>query len=234
MNYEYKYFNNKTFYVTEDTITLTSGTFMSNGQLWENSSIEEFYKHITDNNYNIVDIGAQSGLYTLYAKFLPTCNFYAFEPFPATFKLLNDNIELNNIKNVKTYNIALSDKDEDTVLYTSLSHNGLHTMGNNPLRFSDINRINIKSSTLDNIFFNNDIKVDFIKIDTEGWEFNIIKGGINTIKKYRPIIQLEWNETNMKQCNINSYEFQNFILNDLKYKVLSLINEELLIGPIEK
>ena len=57
----------------------------------------------------IVDIGAQTGLYTLFAKFVDNATFYAFEPFVSSFNALNENIKLNNISNVKTFNIAISD-----------------------------------------------------------------------------------------------------------------------------
>ena len=83
-----------------------------------------------------------------------------------------------------------------------------------------------------NLFYYKNISVDFIKIDTEGWEYNILKGGENTIKQYKPIIQLEWNEINMKQCNVDSHEFNEYLTTTLEYKRLHLINEELFIGPI--
>ena len=103
-------------------------------------------------------------------------------------------------------------------------------MGENPLRFNDIHPVEVEIDTLDNIFYNNDIKVDFIKIDTEGYEYNILKGGEKTIKKYKPIIQLEYNVTNMKQCNINPEQLLNYI-NELGYKQHNLIDEELIIVP---
>ena len=143
---------------------------------------------------------------------------------------MNDNIKLNNITNVQTYNIGLSDKKGKTILNVCLSQDGLNTMGANPLRFNDINPIEVEIDTLDNIFYNNNINVDFIKIDTEGYEYNILKGGEKTIKKYKPIIQLEFNETNMRQCNIRPEQLLNYI-NELGYKQHNLISEELIIVP---
>ena len=233
---EYCYFNNENyrFKVSDKTLELTPYTFQVNNQLWENESIEEFYKNISLNEkFNIVDIGAQSGLYTLFAKFLPNSTFYSFEPFPPTFALLNENIELNKITNVKTFNLGISNKKEKIILNSCINHNGLHTMGQTPMRFSDIKPIQVDVDTLDNLFYEKNIPVHFIKIDTEGWEYNILLGGINTIKTYKPIIQLEWNETNLKQCGFESSQLENLI-KDMGYKVFKKINEELFICPTEK
>lgn len=232
---EYHYFRDTNYpiRISDKTCTLTPYTFLNDNTMWEEDSIKHFFDMIPkDKAVNIIDIGAQSGLYSLYAKYLPVATFFSFEPFKTTFDLLNENIQLNNILNVDTYNIGISNKKETTILNTSISHNGLHTLGNNPLRFNDICQVSINVDTIDNLFYDKNISVDFIKIDTEGWEYNILKGGENTIKQYKPIIQLEWNEINMKQCSVDSIEFNNYLTTTLGYKKLQTINEELFIGPI--
>ena len=138
---------------------------------------------------------------------------------------------INDITNITTYKIALGDKQCKSILNTCISHSGLHTMGDNLLRFNDIKQVEVDVDTLDNIFFNNNINVDYIKIDTEGYEYYILKGGEKTIKKNKPIIQLEYNIINMKQCNIISEELINYINNELEYKIYNLTGEELIIIP---
>lgn len=234
---EFYYFSDKRYpiKVTHETTVITKYTFPPNGEMWEGPSLAQFFKQIdTTKKVNIVDIGAQSGLYTLYSKYLPNAHFYSFEPFPDTYKLLNDNLTLNNIPadRVTTFQMALSDKCEKTFLYVCNNHNGLHTMGENPLRFSKDNTIllEITSSTLDEQFYNKDIPVDYIKIDTEGWEYKILLGGLKTIKKYNPIIQLEWNTTNMKQCNVKENDLKD-LLHNLGYIEKSMVEEEKLFIP---
>lgn len=232
MSYKYYYFNNSNYpiFITSKTKNITPYTFLPNGQLWEHKSIKQFFSSIDDNPYNIIDIGAQSGLYSLFAKYLPNSTFYSFEPFVDTFNCLNDNLKLNNISNVKSYNIGISDKVGTSILNTSKSHNGLHTMGDSPLRFHDINPITINVSTIDEEFYNKNIPAHFIKIDTEGWEYNILKGAEKTIRKYKPIIQLEWNITNMKQCNVTEQELST-LLNNYNYYEKSNADEEKLFYP---
>ena len=74
------------------------------------------------------------------------------------------------------------------------------------------------------------VVVDFIKIDTEGYEYYILKGGIKTIKKYKPVIQLEWNLINIEQCNVTE-DMLNNLINEIEYKKHNIINEELIIIP---
>ena len=83
----------------------------------------------------------------------------------------------------------------------------------------------------DNIFYENDIPVDFIKIDTEGWEYFILQGGEKTIQKYKPFIQMECSKTNMRQCNVNMDEFERYILDTMGYKKKHMISEELFLVP---
>lgn len=222
------YFNSPNYpiKVTESTCTLTSFTFDLTSGLWENPSLYQFFSIIdTESSYNIVDIGAQSGLYSLFAKYLPKSTFYSFEPYIPSFQLLNENILLNNLKNVKTFNIALSDKKATSELNVCKSHNGLHTMGSNPLRFSDIDKVTVETDTMDNLFYENKLPVHFIKIDTEGFEYFILKGGINTITEYKPVIQLEWNSTNMKQCNVSEDMLHNLLTN-LSYQEVAMQGED--------
>lgn len=219
---KYCYFNKPEypFYVTNETLEKTKFTFTNKGYE-EKQSLAQFYNHIPkDKEITIVDIGAQSGLYTLFAKYLPLADYHSFEPFPDSYKLLNDNIQLNNITNVQTYNMALSNIEGKTTLNTCISHTGLHTLGNNLTRFKDVKTIEVEVSTLDKMFFDKNIKVDFIKIDTEGCEYNIIKGGLQTIKKYKPTIQMEWYEPNLKQFNISINQL-NELLISLDYKLIA-------------
>ena len=231
----YKYFHNPRFLfeVTPETLEVTPYSFMENGQMWEQRSIYQFFSKISeDEPFNIADVGAQSGLYTLFAKFLPKSTMFSFEPFPASYELLCDNVKLNGIENVRTHNVALSNACGTAVLNTSESHNGLHTMGANPLRFQDVRAHTVETRTLDSFFYDVDRPLHFLKIDTEGWELNVLKGGTKTLRKYRPTIQLEWVPTNMKQCDVDVDELSEF-LKSHGYVERSMVDEEKLFEFVE-
>lgn len=227
------YFNNTNYpiLVTDKTRIITPHTFLPNNTLWENNSIYQFFSNIKNEEVNILDIGAQSGLYSLFSKFLPKTTFFSFEPFLETFNLLNDNLMLNNIKNVHTFNIGLSNIKETKILNTCLTHNGLHTLGQNLTRFNNNKKVSIEVDTIDNLFYDKNIPVHFIKIDTEGWELNILYGAEKTINKYRPIIQIEWVLLNMKQCNIDENDLILFF-NIHNYFEKSHQDDEKLFCPI--
>lgn len=206
--------------------------FMPDGSLWEDYQVYDFFNRVDPTKKcTVVDIGAQIGLYTLYAKFLPLSTFYAFEPNPESFRLLNDNIKLNDITNVHSYQLAISDKIGLSTLNTSIHHMGLHTLGEKPLRFSDIKPITVETTTLDEFFYKNKISVDFIKIDTEGYEYYILKGGVKTIQTYKPIIQLEYNTTNMQQCGV-ALNALDELLTSIGYKFITQFGEEKIYGPM--
>lgn len=229
--YYHKKNENYSFLITDETKQIATNCFGINFFIAEDTALSFFYNLVNPNEkLNIVDIGANVGLYTLYAKYLPNATFYAYEPMPLNFKILNDNIKLNNIENVKTFNIAISNEKNTKILNVCKSHCGLHTLGNNPLRFTDIEKISVNTDTLDNLFYNRNIKVDFLKIDTEGYEFYILKGGINTIKTYKPIIQIEYYVKNMNQCNVDEHDFCKLI-HDLDYKIVNKNGSEIIIIP---
>lgn len=225
---EYKYFNDDRFKfkVSTETCIHTPHSFFHDGSIWEQASLRQFYTRIDPTKKcTIVDIGAQSGLYTLYAKFLPLAQYHSFEPFPTTFNLLNQNIALNGITNVQTYNLGISDYNGEAILQTCKSHNGLHTLGTSPKRFSDIVPVPIRVATLDSMFYDRSIPVDYIKIDTEGGEYNILKGAEKTIRAYKPAIQLEWNLINMSQAHVTE-DMLSGLLKDYGYVELSMVEEE--------
>lgn len=227
----YSYPFNKSILVTDETTKLTPYTFSSTG-IWEYKEIEYFYNKVfgvKKEKLVIVDIGAQTGLYTLFAKFVDNATFYSFEPFIPSYNALNENIKLNGISNVKTFNTALSYKKETKHLRVP-SHKGLCTLGDNPKRFDEYENVEVQCDTLDNIFFNNNIPVDFIKCDTEGWEYYVLKGGIQTINKYKPVIQLEYVPINMQQCNVTPDMF-NQLISELGYVNTHSSGEEFIFEP---
>ena len=211
-------------YVFNNTITVSDNSVIQNQYTWESRGvyelgiIEEWLKNIKSDS-TVLDIGAQSGSYTLSAKFYPESKWYSFEPDPDNYKLLLENLKLNDINNVITSPEALSNKVGDQILNICSSHRGLNTLGNNLLRFSKDDSIecHVKTNTIDNLFL--DTPIDLIKIDTEGGEYDILMGGLETIKKYKPKILLEFEEHNSQQCGYSCQDILNLV-NSLDYEVV--------------
>ena len=139
------------------------------------------YIEETGANSCFVDIGAHIGTYSLPFSTLFT-DVKSFEPCKQNFYLLEKNVKINDCTNVEVYNEALSDANRSVRLHKYDNHNS----GQNQI--IDDPEGDIKTSTLDSHQFEN---VDYIKIDVEGRELDVLKGAEKTISLYRPLVQFE-------------------------------------------
>ena len=114
---------------------------------------------------------------------LVTREWLAFEPHPDNYKRLLTNLHLNKMKNVKTFSMALGDRDGQTKLYICPYSDGHSTF------FRTKGYLTVKIGKIDTVVNKLGLKkIDLIKIDAEGDELAVLKGAIETIKKYKPKI----------------------------------------------
>jgi len=135
--------------------------------------IEEYKKENFEIKPNdvVIDVGAHIGLFTIYAsQFCTNGKIYSFEPFADNYELLLENITLNNLDNVKSFNQAISNSNEPIKLFLNDDESG-HSM------FSQSSKsIIVDSISLQKFFDENQIKhCNFLKLDCEGAEYEIIK-----------------------------------------------------------
>ncbi len=152
-------------------------------KMGDRSTINEIFIH---KNYpyaigetdTVVDIGAHIGVFTIYAAKLARGGIvYSFEPDPGNFSQLKKNVNLNSLKNAKIFNEGVFSREGDFDFYVSDQHTG----GNMMLKTSG-QKIIAHFTTLSAIMDSNKIgKIDFLKIDTEGAEYDIL---LNTPKPY--------------------------------------------------
>ena len=130
------------------------------------------------------------------------CTIHSFEPSPKEYKLLAD--KYGHLDNVFLYQLALSDKNSMIDFYQS-SHSptnsclkpniGAYNTIEHPITttLQATTKTTVKGQTLDTWFDSlgsvNDI--DIVKIDTQGYEYNVINGGINTLKKHVKFLYFE-------------------------------------------
>ena len=144
-----------------------------------------------------LDIGANTGLKSrqMLDVISPQGRVHAFEPWGPSFKYL----ELIKDIRFSSYRIAISDIEGDSILYSSQFPYGT-TFGASTImtelaverRLDDIAEIKIKTTTIDIFCEKHNITPNFIKIDAEGAESKIIKGGVDIIKEFTPIIYFEF------------------------------------------
>ena len=132
-----------------------------------------FVLHSLKETDNFYDIGANVGSYTLLASGVKRCKSFCFEPIQSTFERLIDNVNLNKIQHlVDARNIGIGDRNE-ILSFT----NDLNTT-NRVCKDSDIdNTENVDVIRLDDYF--KSLVPSIAKIDVEGFEDFVLKGGKN-------------------------------------------------------
>ncbi len=143
---------------------------------------------------NLIDIGANIGSVSLpLAKIFYRSYIFSVEPTYYAYKKLSNNINLNPDlkKRVKTINFLINNNKKTRKVYSSwnFSNKGAkHKIHLGSLKI--INKKNIIS--LDQLIKKINKKIDFIKIDVDGFELKVLKSGEKYIKKFKPIIHLEF------------------------------------------
>jgi FkbM family methyltransferase len=151
-----------------------------------------------------------------------------FEPNTDCIECLEKNI---NKKKSVIYNLALGSNNMEMDLYTPSFSGGSSFINNTNIGlnedgskiYGEFSKTTPKQKTtiktLDSFNFK---YVDFIKIDVQGFELEVLKGAYKTLKKNMPIICIEENLSDLKDSEI--YNF----LKELNYQVVDRINKELI------
>jgi len=142
-----------------------------------------------------IDVGANIGRYVIQLT-NKASKIIAFEPSPDTFKTLNKNIEINNISNVETHQVALWNKDEPLEFYIYTS-SGRNSVGIKPGTI--IKKIIVQGKRFQTFIENGIVKLnrlDLVKIDVEGSEYEVIQGMEVMLKTFYPRLIVEIKEPN--------------------------------------
>ncbi|ABS62943.1 methyltransferase FkbM family [Parvibaculum lavamentivorans DS-1] len=144
----------------------------------------------------VIDVGAHSGQFAkLFGRLVPQGAVYAFEPSAYALSILRPVLRWRGFRNVRVVPFGLSDKKGSEVLNLPMKKSGTVGFGNahigaetRPVAIAQ----QIGLITLDDFVAREGLeKVDFIKVDIEGWEVNFLRGALGTIGRFRPILLLE-------------------------------------------
>jgi FkbM family methyltransferase len=141
---------------------------------------EYFFESTTDTPV-IFDCGANIGFATIFFKWLfPKARIYAFEPDPTTYALLEKNVKNNKLQDVYTYNVALSGTEGPIDFFVNHTNPGSLVMSTRSTRMSK-NTITIPAITLSSFIADLQLpKINFVKMDVEGAEEDIVKELLET------------------------------------------------------
>jgi FkbM family methyltransferase len=157
----------------------------------------------------VLDVGANIGVtaavLSQYAGLV-----HAFEPGITVFKALMQNIERNQLQNIRAVNVAVSNI---TGSINFCEHYAYGHIVKNPSAPA------VHCVTIDDFVEKNSLKqVDLIKIDVEGFEKHVLEGAKHTIAHYSPIVLMEFNCWCLTAyARLNPLDFAEQILSEFKY-----------------
>lgn len=163
------------------------------------------FSNIVQSNWITFDCGAKTGYFTLlFSELCENGKVHSFEP-TSTYTMLKYNVEYYNLTNVILNNKALGETSGNI-------QESIYRIWGNPPENQIYN-----FTTIDNYCIENKIdKIDLIKIDVDSYDFETLKGSINTLKKLNPIVTVELNHA-LNLRNSNPDEVINW-LNSIGYK----------------
>ncbi len=151
---------------------------------------------------NVVDAGANEGLYSLFAaaKVGREGHVWAVEPSDRELRRLSANLALNAAANVSSHRLALSNENGSAqLIVASDEHGGHNSLGK--LAYASTESLHheaVQTQTLDAFVDANQVdRIDFLKIDVEGAEERLIEGGRRAIARFLPVILFEASERSL-------------------------------------
>ena len=184
------------------------------------------------NKIYLLDCGANYGFYSFYTGSLSAENqIIAFEASINTSKEFKANLALNDFKNIKIENLAVAGKENEILNFNESIKDWESSLTDNS--FIKSNSQQIKTTKIDYIL--RDENLDeyhlFIKLDIEGNEFDAIKGSLDTIQKYSPLIIIEFSKYNLEN-NRDNLNFLDFFLEKFDYSIYTTNSNKIKTGKI--
>jgi len=167
-----------------------------------------------------VDVGANLGYFTcLIGKLFPANQIFSFEVDPQAFTLLEKNIKLNNLDNIKAYNCGISNKEGFVKIPKNSTPDPRLSIIVNDADAND--GLAVRSVDLDSFFLNEECRPDVIKIDVEGAELLVLQGMRSLLEKENLTIFLELHGNILSNFGTNSKEVIS-LLQSLNYDIYEI------------
>ena len=179
-----------------DTACWVQRTVFYTGE-WDGDELRLALAHIPANGV-FLDVGAYFGWYALnVARERPRARVIAFEPVPSSQALLEENRARNRLPNVRLARSAVGAAVGEAEMELPPSANG----GSAHFAAGDgvAERTRVPVTTLDAAVEEQSLlRVDFVKIDVEGAEMEVLRGAAETLRRHRPRLLVELNPTALR------------------------------------
>jgi FkbM family methyltransferase len=165
---------------------------------------EDLVYKLTSRGGNVLDVGANIGVYTMLAakRSGVSGKVISLEPVPQVFEQLSGGVRLNGYTNVLVYNVAAWEQNRVLKMFCSEAEN-LGSYGVD-IKEEEKSAISIQAVRIDDLVVQIGLQaIDLIKIDVEGAELPVLKGAIETLRRHRPILVLEIDPNLMSRYDYN-------------------------------
>jgi FkbM family methyltransferase len=153
-------------------------------------------KLLCDQDSRVLDVGANIGMTALaFSQICPRGQIVAIEPIPRTFRYLQRNVTEAGARNLKIFNFAVG-STEGTVLMQGHPSNFACSFVADNYTIPDDNHFSyeVPVKRLDDTFSELSLdRLDFLKVDVEGFELEVFAGAREILNTYKPIVFLEMN-----------------------------------------
>lgn len=153
----------------------------------------------------VLDVGANAGHHTLFLS-RQSRKVYAFEPFPQVSAKIDAKLNANGVANVEVCRFGLGAENTEASYFPPASTNtgtGSFLSENAQSPTSPALRLQIRKG--DDVVAENGLdKLDFIKMDVEGFEVRALRGLSGTLAKFRPVVFVEWTQNNLGEKGMNA------------------------------
>ena len=179
---------------------------------------------LNSNSKNVlVDIGSNVGSVTLpLAQLFNLSTVISIEPTKFAFSKLKKNLKLNPIlkSRVKLFNIFISN-ERKKVSFVHSSWKLKVKDKRHKVHLGTLKKTSNKTKTLSEVLGKIRKRIDFIKIDVDGYEINVLRSGKRIIKKYKPLIYFEFAPYLYKEFGYSPEILIDFIKKELNYTFLN-------------
>jgi FkbM family methyltransferase len=175
-----------------------------------------------------IDGGANTGVFTFTAAHLvgPTGRVVAFEPGDSCFAALTQSVKLNDANHVTVRQQAISDRIGTARFYHHSGQENSFSLGG----AKDVNFEEVETTTLDTVAAELNLdRVDFIKLDVEGAEELVFRGGLDILTKHRPLLLFEVNPEAAARLSLDT-EGACHVLSELNYKFFRMADDGRLLN----
>ncbi len=168
-----------------------------------------------------IDIGANIGLFSLFvARLFPRARVFAFEPHPRLHRCIQKTAHDAKLSHLEAHQACVSRADGQIQLLINSNDSGGHTTDASQIRDSEKqSELTVKAAALDRFVKDKNLgRIDVIKIDVQGAEWDVLLGAQESLRRFKPKILVEMDNHRVVNADSQVQSIQK-LFSDIGYQV---------------